>query len=111
MKKFHLSLFLTITWVAIIFTGNPSFGQAAKTSVSKTPVYSAINFYNIRDNFYNKWSKFQVDRNGYYFENGEEKRVPGYKQFKRWEWYWETRVDKNSGDFPETRASDIFMQV
>ncbi|MGD9992262.1 MAG: PKD domain-containing protein [Salinivirgaceae bacterium] len=40
--------------------------------------------------------------------NGTQVKVPGWKQFKRWEWYWESRVNPVSGEFPETSASDEF---
>ena len=33
--------------------------------------------------------------------NGIEKKAYGWKQFKRWEWYWEPRVDQN-GLFPNS---------
>ena len=32
-----------------------------------------------------------------------EKEIPGYEQFKRFEHFWETRVDEN-GNFPEPGA-------
>lgn len=40
--------------------------------------------------------------------NGTQVKVPGWKQFKRWEWYWESRVNPVSGEFPETSATDEF---
>ncbi len=31
----------------------------------------------------------------------DEGKIPGYFQFKRWEWYWEPRVDPKTGAFPD----------
>ena len=30
----------------------------------------------------------------------------GWKQFKRWEYYWEDRIVKETGQFPKTSASE-----
>ncbi len=42
--------------------------------------------------------------------DGIQVKVPGWKQFKRWEWYWESRVNPVTGEFPETSATDEFAQ-
>jgi len=47
------------------------------------------------------WKDKEID-NGYYFENGKRKKANGWKQFKRWENYWETRVDPETGVFPNS---------
>ena len=39
-----------------------------------------------------------------------EVRDENYEKFKRWEWYWETRVNPKSGAFPKTTAWDVFKQ-
>ncbi len=42
-------------------------------------------------------------------EEGEnEVRDENYEKFKRWEWYWETRVDPVTGAFPKTTAWDVY---
>ncbi|NOX86166.1 MAG: hypothetical protein GXO86_09420, partial [Chlorobi bacterium] len=33
-----------------------------------------------------------------------------WEKFKRWEWYWETRVNPVSGAFPRTTAFDVYQQ-
>ncbi|MCF6185420.1 MAG: glycoside hydrolase, partial [Bacteroidales bacterium] len=35
--------------------------------------------------------------------------VPGYSQFKRWEWYWEPRVDQKTGEFPKKSAWEVWQ--
>ncbi len=39
-----------------------------------------------------------------------EIRDENYEKFKRWEWYWETRVTPGTGAFPKTTAWDVFKQ-
>lgn len=55
------------------------------------------------------WATVKTDKNSNFFEkqeafyeywDGKEyEKGKGYKQFKRWEWFWEQRVDA-SGEFP-----------
>lgn len=45
-------------------------------------------------NFFEKQTAFQD-----YWEGKEYEKGKGYKQFKRWEWFWEQRVG-DSGEFP-----------
>jgi hypothetical protein len=42
--------------------------------------------------------------NGYIDRNGVQEKVPNYNIFKRWEYYWEQRMDNVTGDFPNTDA-------
>jgi PKD repeat protein len=45
------------------------------------------NFHEVRKAFYDYWKDRPIEKG------------KGYKPFKRWEWYWETRVSK-TGEFP-----------
>lgn len=56
-------------------------------------------FYDIQNAFNDYWEPFNV-KNGKYKLNGEEHKAYGWKQFKRWEWYWKQRVG-SSGKFPK----------
>ena len=60
--------------------------------------------------FNDYWAPFHV-KEGYYFENGIKKKAPGWKQFKRWEWYWTPRVNPKTGEFPKVSAADIRQQI
>jgi photosystem II stability/assembly factor-like uncharacterized protein len=80
-------------------------------------IQSAINltnnepsFFDIRDDFNGFWETKNIQKNGYYIENGVEKKAYGWKQFKRWEWYWNNRVDPTTGQFPDKRASDYYTK-
>ncbi|MEZ4938112.1 MAG: T9SS type A sorting domain-containing protein [Crocinitomicaceae bacterium] len=50
------------------------------------------NFYEIQEQFYEDWD-------GYEYQRGK-----GWKQFHRWEWFWETRVLPD-GSFPDFRRT------
>ena len=57
----------------------------------------------IQKAFNDYWEPKNVE-GGYYELNGERVKAAGWKQFKRWEWFWETRVDAQTGEFPSTSA-------
>ncbi|PKP35144.1 MAG: hypothetical protein CVU00_03585 [Bacteroidetes bacterium HGW-Bacteroidetes-17] len=65
---------------------------------------SELTFFDIQDAFNEYWKPFNV-KNGKYIQNGEEVKAPGWKLFKRWEWYWESRIDFETGEFPETSTA------
>ncbi len=67
-----------------------------------------LTFYEIQDAFNAYWKPYNVEDGYYINEDGERVRAPYWKQFKRWEWYWENRVDKKTGAFPKTSASEEF---
>jgi photosystem II stability/assembly factor-like uncharacterized protein len=71
--------------VVFLFKTNVGNGQEWLESVSKA---NPKNFYEIQKAF-----------NDYWKDKTPQKGV-GYKQFRRWEWYWEQRVDK-AGNFPK----------
>lgn len=56
-------------------------------------------FQDIQQAFNDHWAPFDV-RDGYYVDvDGQKHKAPGWKQFKRWEWYWQQRTGP-SGQFP-----------
>ena len=52
----------------------------------------SLTFYDYQHAFYEYWAPYQVDR-GYYSENGIKIKARGWKQFKRWEYEMETRIN------------------
>jgi len=47
---------------------------------------------------------YYADRTGFYMKNGELIQLPGYKQFKRWEWFMMGEVEAGTKRFPQTDA-------
>ncbi len=58
-------------------------------------------FYQLQKAF-NKWEKDNHIQQGYFYRNGKKIKALGWKQFKRWEYLWEARADKNGQFLPPT---------
>lgn len=69
----------------------------------------SLTFYEIQDAFYNYWESYNVE-NGYYIVDGEKLKAPYYKLFKRWEWYWEPRINPETGVFPDMQTLDDYYK-
>lgn len=61
-----------------------------------------LSFYEIQKAFNEYWEPRQVNNKGRYIDNGQEQKAYGWKQFKRWEYYWDQRVNRETGEFPTT---------
>ncbi len=103
MKKYILliSIFLSIVFV------NESRGQAWKDNLPQQKLQNGdLTFYDIQKAFNDYWGPLNV-KNGYYKNaQGDNVKAVGWKQFKRWEYYWQSRIVKETGRFPETSASE-----
>ena len=103
MKKITL-LFLTLTLVASLsaqqWTKNLPIEKAS----------SAYTFFDYQNAFYSYWEPYNVKGGFYIDDNGEQKKATGWKQFKRWEYYWETRVNPQTGEFPVYDINAAFKQ-
>jgi len=69
-----------------------------------------LTFFDYQKAFNDYWTPKNVE-NGFYFENGEKIKAGGWKQFKRWEWYWENRVDPQTGAFPNSSAYEVLQKI
>ncbi|PLW93357.1 MAG: hypothetical protein C0591_14795, partial [Marinilabiliales bacterium] len=78
--------------------------------INHPPQHMDNGFFKIQREFNEYWAPYNVDNNGYYVENGVKKKAGGWKQFKRWEWFWENRIDPITGEFPIVSAADIYEQ-
>lgn len=67
-----------------------------------------LTFFEIQKAFEDYWRPFNVDH-GYYLKDGEKIKAAGWKQFKRWEWFWMNRVDPQTGRFPKTSSYQEFQ--
>ncbi|RLD88898.1 MAG: hypothetical protein DRJ02_02880 [Bacteroidetes bacterium] len=73
-------------------------------------INETLTFFDYQKAFYDYWEPYQVENGYYYNENGEKIKASGWKQFKRWEWYWEGRVDPVTGVFPDKTAWDLYQE-
>ncbi|MCB2195626.1 MAG: T9SS type A sorting domain-containing protein [Bacteroidetes bacterium] len=65
---------------------------------------SELTFYEIQKIVNDYYSSENFEK-GYYYIDGDKQKAPGWKQFKRWEWYWDSRVELKTGAFPKTSAT------
>jgi hypothetical protein len=96
MKKIAIFLF------CLLFS-TPMMAQQWAQKLPQDKVQKGeVNFHDMQKAFYEYWEPFNVIGGKYKNSQGELVKAPGWKQFKRWEWYWEPRVDPQTGEFPTT---------
>ena len=100
---FSISLLILLTNGIKAQTTNTSAAQPNNNPQEKS-------FYEIQKSFYDHWAPLDVVE-GYYYENGVRVKAAGWNQFKRWEWYWENRVDPITGAFPNINKADIYTEL
>lgn len=107
----HTSRFQkTIVTLFILFLSFTGFSQQWKSYLPQDKIENGtITLKDYQKAFNQYWEPYDVV-NGYYMLNGEKHKAFGWKQFKRWEWYWERRVDPVTGAFPKQSALEIFAQ-
>jgi photosystem II stability/assembly factor-like uncharacterized protein len=95
MKKLTLIILLAIT-----VTG---FSQAWESLLPQSKKENGtLTLHDYQKAFNTYWAPYHVDREGYYMKDGEKIKAAGWKQFKRWEFNMQYRVDKKTGAFPKT---------
>ena len=94
-------IFLTLS---IFLLSSTTFSQIIPDAVvNQNGLDSTSSFYAIQDAMNNYWESQNV-KGGYVSVNGVETKVPNWKLYKRWEYYWEQRVNQTTGEFPNTNS-------
>jgi len=91
VKLLFSLLFLSISMFSQSWIGVP---ETTKTTAKPT-------LSDYQKSFNEYWADKNV-KDGYYIENGIKKKAYGWKQFLRWEYYWESRVNPQTGEFPSS---------
>ncbi|PLX21424.1 MAG: hypothetical protein C0599_08070 [Salinivirgaceae bacterium] len=73
------------------------------------PQKKELTLNDFRDAF-NKWIDENQIVEGKKQIDGEWVKVPGYKLFKRWEYFWDLRVNRTTTAFPTTNAAAQFAK-
>src|SRR6056297_2509247 len=87
----------------LFFVANFSFAQPWMNYLDQNKKREEITFFDIQD-AYQKYCKANNIEEGYKTVDGKRIKEGTWTKFKRWEWYWEVRVDPQTGKFPETSA-------
>lgn len=106
MKKILLSLFATLLGILFSFESNAQLINSQQNPQGST-LQVEDNFYNIQRERSAYYESLNVE-NGYYNSNGELTKAAGWKLFKRWEWYWENRIDIQTGAFPSFDRTSFY---
>ncbi|HPO54360.1 MAG TPA: T9SS type A sorting domain-containing protein [Ignavibacteriaceae bacterium] len=94
------NIHILITFFLLFFLPVTILSQIIPEPNSK----SVSNFYDIKAINDNYWNSLNVDR-GFVVKDGVKQKVPGWKQYKRWEYYWEQRINVKTGEFPTVTSS------
>lgn len=95
-------------YIVAVFVGLSVSAQKWTANLPTVKSSSPPTFFEYQDAFNSYWEPYKV-KNGYYTNNqGVVKKAYGWKQFKRWEYYWETRVNALSGEFPSANLNAIY---
>ena len=92
----------TVLLSLIVFLSFFSFSQPWLNTSSKNSISEKGNFYDSQEHFNQYWENKNVE-NGYYFIDGVRSKAAGWKQFKRWENFHSTRINKETGGFPSKK--------
>jgi hypothetical protein len=90
--------------ISFVVFNNLSFAQIPQFPQSlQNQITGNSSFFDIQRTMDSYWKSLNV-KNGFVTENGVQRKVPGWKLYKRWEYFWEQRVNQVTGQFPQTNS-------
>lgn len=102
-KQNKISIYIILLSLIFILT-NTSFSQIIPEEVIKeNNLDKNSSLHAIQDAVNNYWDNKNI-KLGYIDVNGSKSKVPNWKLFKRYEYYWEQRVNPQTGEFPSTNS-------
>ncbi len=104
MKKAYLLFF------SLFLFASSGFAQEWLQNLPKNKAKENLTLFDFQKAFNTYWDKYDV-KGGYYTdENGVKQKAPGWKQFKRDEYFWSSRVNRQTGAFPKTSSIDEYLK-
>lgn len=86
------------------------FSQQWAQSISENSIKKGEpTFYEVQKAFNDYYNPLGVTQ-GKMEINGKMEKIPGWKQYKRWEWFWEMRVNPTTGEFPSGEVYDNYFK-
>ncbi len=101
--------FRLLLLMAVVAFALPAKGQAWLKDLPQAKVKNhTLTLKDYQTAFMKHWNKASLKEK----EAREEHEVldESYEKFKRWEWYWEPRVDFKTGAFPKVTAYEVYKQ-
>ncbi len=101
---------IILTGIIFILFFVDSYAQPWLKYLPKKETYTLTDF---RQAF-SRYVKDYKELHPYLLKKGNElneESIPGYFQFKRWEWYWKSRVNPITKEFPDYLAFDVIKQM
>ena len=89
--------------ILFLVISNLLLAQIPNTVINQYHLDNTSTFYQIQDAMNNYFASLNV-KNGYVLDRGEQTKMPGWKLYKRWEYYWEQRINHITGEFPQTNS-------
>ena len=102
-----LKLIIVIILLSATFC-NPAYSQEFLDNLPKDKKISELTLYDYRQAFDSYWQEYNVV-NGYYIDKtGKKQKAAYWKQFNRWYYDMEKRVNIETGAFPNTSAAEQY---
>ncbi|MDR3667597.1 MAG: T9SS type A sorting domain-containing protein [Ignavibacteriaceae bacterium] len=73
------------------------------TVLDQNDVNNTMSFPELQKVMGNYWNSQNIQE-GYMTIDGEKTKVPNWKLYKRWEYYWEQRINQTTGEYPQTNS-------
>ena len=111
MKKNDTNLFNTyfkkvLNIILLLSFCSPVYSQYPTRASLKNQanINKSSNFYEIQKEMEDYWNSKSLNKSSVIDEDGEDGGAPGWSLYKRWEYYWEQRVNTKTGEFPKTNS-------
>ena len=106
MKKIKiLALLVVFSTINMISYSQPWMNLLPKER-QKNP-----SFYDVKKAFDQYWSKYKITNGFYLNEHGKKQKAYGWKQFKRWEWFMEPRINKKGYLPVDIYAKELLKRI
>ncbi|NPD46281.1 MULTISPECIES: T9SS-dependent choice-of-anchor J family protein [unclassified Lentimicrobium] len=97
-----------ILLILILFSSTLLMAQPWLQNMPQNKSKEEWTLYDYESAFHQYWEPYQVNNKGYYIEDGKEVKAPGWKQFYRWYYQMEAKVNPSTGIFPSKTAQQVY---
>jgi len=87
------------------------YSQPWNQNLPKSKSEQELTLFDYQKAFNEYWAPYKVENGKYVDKNGNLQKAYGWKQFKRWEEFWRTRVNAKTGEFPATNTYLEYQKI